>query len=146
MQTVNNDTIKNGELHEVIAEAAWICQSCNLTEICSESVLRAILDNADLTANEALVKAGINVTALKRVITKRLKAKGGITRPESITISTAVEGLLVLNRMERACNSSSLHLLCTIIKTDNTAAARLLKSQQIGLTSKNVLIYKPNLN
>jgi len=143
MPIITKTTTTESELTMILAGALERCRDSKLSEVCTESLLYAIMDNESLAANTRLLKIGFNIYMFKRTLLKRLQAKVDTNPPAMPVLSVAVEGLLVLNSMDRRCSQSSLHLLRTIIKNNNTAAARLLKKERIFLNEFNELIYKP---
>jgi ATP-dependent Clp protease ATP-binding subunit ClpA len=133
-------TNQTSELNEVLAGAMQISRENHLKEVCSEALLLAIL--ASDTAEERLLKISFNVFLYKKVLEKRLAAKASDTAPDEPPRSLAVDGLLILNAWEDNATGTALHLLTTIVKNHNTAAARLLRKECVYLNEFNQLIYK----
>ena len=129
----------NNEITAVLQGAAQIGQQCRLNELCTETLLYAIAENNQLSANAKLKALGVNVTGFKAMLLKRLEKKAKPAALIPIPESTAVIGLLFLNsRRDDSCQ-----LLKCIIQNKNTAAARLLSQERLSLNEYNELIYKP---
>ncbi len=138
-------TITINELLAIMSAANEVSQLYNLKEVCSEALLYALLSKPEFTAYVSLVDAGCNMAVFKRHLIKSLKAKGsaGSATKGNLPVSIAVEGLMALNAIAYGnTDTTSFQLLKTIIRNDNTAAARLLKAKRITLNQKNELIYK----
>lgn len=146
METVKQPITTETEMQAILTGAMQISQQYGLKEICTEAVLYAILNNDNLNANTQLLKMGFNVYMLRRVIAERLKNKAIVNPPIEPPYSNALEGLLFLNAFDKGSQNTSTHFLKTIIKNNNTAAARLLKLERVSLTPNNELIYKPIIN
>jgi len=146
METINVAKIKTvpHELTTILADALVISQQSHLKEICTEALLYAILENEKIAAR--LLKCGLNIFMYKRQLAVRLKMKAISNPPAEPPHSVALQGLLILNGMENGNSHSAISLLKTIIKNNNTAAARLLKAERIAINDFNELVYKPTLN
>ena len=142
MQHERDTTITNSsnELRTVLTAAAQISRENQLKEVCSEALLLAILEQEAAAA--AFLKLGFNVFMFKRVLAKKLATKAADKSPKELPYSLAVDGLLILNAMEKNAPCTALHLLKTIVRYHNTAAARMLRNEQIYLNEFNRLIYK----
>lgn len=141
MITSTNNTVNQNELTIVLSSALQISRDNHLKEVCSEALLYAILDNEAIAAK--LLKMGFNIFMFKRLLAEKLKKKAIESPSTEPPYSVAVDGLLILTTMDKASKNNCLTLLKTIVKNNNTAAARLLKSEHIILNSYNELVYKP---
>ena len=137
MNEINTITPKT-EIETVLTSAQNICVKYDLPQVCTEALLLAITDNVTLTGYNHLQGLGVNVTALKKSLQKSLQNKASHEPHKNIILSIALEGVIFLN----GGNTSSLNLLKTIVKYNNTAAARLLRSQGLFLNNTDQLIFK----
>lgn len=134
----------NNELQIALLNTLKISRQLNLKEVCTEAFLYGIMENEGLSAK--LLKQGFNIFMFKRLLTDKLKVKATENQTIEPLFSGALEGLLALIIMDKNFCDSSLFLMKTIIKHNNTAAARLLKKEGIILSRFNELIYKPITN
>ncbi|MDB5029717.1 hypothetical protein [Mucilaginibacter sp.] len=146
METIakTNNTDTQNELAAILTDAVHISRDNQLKEICSEALLLAIFNNEPIAAK--LLKMGFNIFMFKRLLAEKLKTKAIDTPPLEPPYSVAIDGLLILTAMDKSGRNNGLKLLKTIIKNNNTAAARLLKAERITLNSFNELVYKPIIN
>ncbi|MDP9076271.1 MAG: hypothetical protein M3O71_02510 [Bacteroidota bacterium] len=143
IEKINNVVIQN-EVTTILAGASQISRDNQLKEVCTEALLSALIENEAVAAK--LLNTGFNIFMFKRLLSEKLKTKSIDSPPVNPPYSVALEGLLALYVIDCRGNASSLQLLKTIIRNNNTAAARLLSLERITLTENNHLIYTPILN
>jgi len=128
------------ELETILAGAEKISQKLNFTEMCTEVVLYALLENNQLPVFQHLQTLGANTIGMKLTLAKLLNGKAQVTPPPVLTHSNALAGLLFINGM--SCKTG-VHLLKTILKNRNTAAFRMLNQSGVTLDKNGFIIYSP---
>jgi hypothetical protein len=133
MQTIIRNTYPtaNNELKAVLAGAVQISREAKLSEVCTEALLYSLFEQPAIAGK--LLKMGFNLLLVKKLLVKRLEAKGVDNPPKEPQYSVALTGLLLLNAMDKDATSSGIYLIKTIIVNNNTAAARMLKMEHICL-------------
>ncbi|MBD1385728.1 hypothetical protein IDJ75_10600 [Mucilaginibacter rigui] len=128
----------------ILTYAHEACSKYELNEIDSEVLLFAIADDMNCMAYEVMTNAGYNVNKLKKVLRERFKINKPETYIAGSPFSVSVEGLIALHALHYGGRPlTTITMLKTIIRNDNTAAARLLRAECISLNYNNELTYKP---
>lgn len=128
------------------AYAQEACVKFGLKEVCSEVLLFAIVDDMNCATYSALTEAGYNANKLKAQLREGFKKRSAAQDDKrEKPLSVSVEGLFALHAIQYSgMPLNTMSVLRTIIRNNNTSAARLLHSQHIKLNKQNELIYQPS--
>jgi ATP-dependent Clp protease ATP-binding subunit ClpA len=132
------------EFDNILPYAQEACLKYGLREISTDVLLFAIADDMNCRAYVMLTDAGYKINDLKKALKERF-GKGKQAPPtENYPLAVSVIGLFAVYCLQYAnAPLDTLHLIQLIIRTNNTAAARILRQQGISLNSYNKIIYKP---
>lgn len=120
------------ELITITTAAISISKQAGLNYVGTESLLYAIVTSPDLQAYKALVKAGVNMPAIKAKAYSYMTLYNRKTEDlkPALPYTPAVEGIMALSGFERN-EADSVGLISAILKAENTPAARVLYSFKI---------------